>query len=90
MCCLPRYATAAGKEPKPFTTNIPTYGTARPEDLEPPPGAVVVKKGWLSRWIPFGDSADESKPREQPQEKPASSGSEQKEEKSLLGRLWPF
>lgn len=80
---------AAGKEPKPFTTNIPTYGTARPEDLEPPPGAVVVKKGWLSRWLPFG-LGDEPKPREQPQEKPANSDSEQNEEKSLWGRLWPF
>src|SRR5262245_55897265 len=70
LCCLPRYAVAAGKEPKPFTTNIPTYGTARLEDLEPPPGEVVVKKGWLSRWLPFGDSDAESKPREQPQAKP--------------------
>ncbi len=89
MCCLPRYAVAAGKEPKPFTTNVPTYGTARPEDLEPPPGAVVVKKGWLARWMPFG-LGDDQKPRELPPEKPKDSDSEQKEEKSVWGRLWPF
>jgi len=40
MCCLPRYAQAAGVEMKPFTTNIPVYGVAREQDLEPPPGAV--------------------------------------------------
>ncbi|HXG18876.1 MAG TPA: hypothetical protein VNN62_07370 [Methylomirabilota bacterium] len=89
MCCLPRYALAAGKEPKPFTTNIPTYGVAREEDLQPPPGAVIVKKGWLARWNPFGSDESEQKPREQPspQDKQASAD---KEDKGFWGRLWPF
>lgn len=91
MCCLPRYAQAAGVEPKPFTTNIPTYGVAREQDLEPPPGAVVVKKGWLAQWNPFGSSDDAYKPREQqPQEPQASADSGQQEDKGLWGRLWPF
>jgi hypothetical protein len=90
LCCLPRYATAAGKEPKPFTTNIPTYGTARSEDLEPPAGAVVVKKGWLARWNPFDRSDEVQKPREQPQDQQASAGAESKGDKGLWDRLWPF
>lgn len=90
MCCLPRYAQAAGVEPKPFTTNIPTYGVAREQDLEPPPGAVIVKKSWLARWNPFGGSDEVYKPREQPQDPQASAGSVQQEDKGFWGRLWPF
>ena len=87
MCCLPRYAMAAGQEPKPFTTNIPSYGVAREEDLQPPPGAVVVKKGWFARLNPFGSSSDEEvKPQEPPPDKQASAD----KEKGLWERLWPF
>src|SRR5260221_13909420 len=67
MCCLPRYAKAAGVEPKPFTTNIPAYGAARPQDLEPPPGSVIIKKGWLARWNPFGGAEEKPQTQEQPQ-----------------------
>ena len=91
MCCLPRYAEAAGVEMKPFTTNIPTYGVAREQDLEPPPGSVIIKKGWLARWNPFGSSDDAYTPREQPQDAQSGSNSEQQEENTgLWGRLWPF
>src|SRR5215475_329756 len=72
MCCLPRYAQAAGVEMKPFTTNIPVYGVAREQDLEPPPGAVVVKKGWLAQWNPFGGSEEPPQPKEQPQDQTVS------------------
>lgn len=66
MCCLPRYAKNAGVEPKVFTPEVPTYGAW--QDLEPPPGDVIVKRGWLSRFNPFADSLDE--PRERPQPQP--------------------
>jgi len=91
MCCLPRYAQGAGVEMKPFTTEVPVYGTA--QDFEPPPGAVIVKPGLLTRFNPFKRSENEPKPREQPQDEPATQGSgteEKKEDKGLLGRLWPF
>lgn len=87
MCCLPRYAVAAGKEPKPFTTNIPVYGTSREEDLQPPPGAVVVKKGWLARLNPFGSADDGYRPRSA---SPDTTASTSQEEKSIWDRLWPF
>lgn len=86
MCCLPRYAIAAGVEPKPFTTNIPVYGTARAQDLEPPPGAVIIKKGWLAKLNPFGGDEE----RSQTQVQTASSSAEQKEEKSFWSRWNPF
>lgn len=92
MCCLPRYAKAAGVEPKPFTTNIPTYGTAQAQDLEPPPGAVIIKKGWLARINPFGTSDELRKPAEQPTDRQASvdTSDQKKEDKGFLGNLWPF
>ena len=49
MCCLPRYATAAGVEPKVFTPEVPVYGAW--QDLTPPPGAVIIKRGWLAQII---------------------------------------
>jgi hypothetical protein len=93
MCCLPRYAKAAGVEPKPFTTNIPVYNAARQQDLEPPPGAVIVKKGWLAQWNPFG-GADE-RPQVQTQQPSqqnatASASAEQKEEPGFWSRWNPF
>ncbi|MBI3301412.1 MAG: hypothetical protein HYZ72_04945 [Deltaproteobacteria bacterium] len=91
MCCLPRYAKAAGLEPKPFTTDVPVYGTA--QDLEPPPGAVIVKPGLLARWNPFRRSEDEQKPQGQPQDEQAKQDTakeEKKEDKGFLGRLLPF
>jgi len=106
ICCLPRYAKAAGVEPKVFTPEVPVYGAW--QDLTPPPGAVIIKRGWLARHNPFGGSEEEPKPQEQPQPqaqvqapaaqapaqdqqaKQETSKEEQKEDKSFLGRLWPF
>ncbi len=51
MCCLVRYAKAAGKEPKVFTPDVPVY--ARPEDMEAPQGAIVVKPGLFARLNPW-------------------------------------
>ena len=83
MCCLPRYAQAAGVEPKPFTTNIPTYGVTQETTLEPPPGAVIVKKGWLAQWNPFDSSDDAYKPREPSPDQQASADSEQRKQRTL-------
>jgi len=91
MCCLPRYAKNAGLEPKPFTTNVPVYGTS--QDLEPPPGAVIVKPGLLARWNPFRRSEDAQKPQEQPQDEQAKQDSAtegKKEDRGFFGRLLPF
>ncbi len=101
ICCLPRYAKAAGVEPKVFTPEVPTYGAWK--DLEPPPGGVIVKRGWLARHNPFGSSEEEEKPQAQPQPqaqaqaqpqdeqaKQDTAKAEQKEDKGFLGRLWPF
>src|SRR5215813_1467824 len=102
MCCLPRYATAAGAEPKVFTPEVPVYGAW--QDLTPPPGAVIVKRGWLARFNPFGGSDEEQKPQAPPpppqtqaqvqpqdqQAQPDPGKDGQKEDKGFLGRLWPF
>ena len=105
MCCLPRYANAAGVEPKVFTPEVPTYGSW--QDLEPPPGSVIVKQGWLARLNPFGSPEEEQRPQAQPQPQPQpqaqpqaqsqdeqakqdTNTEEQKEDKGFLGRLWPF
>jgi hypothetical protein len=91
MCCLPRYTKAAGLEPKPFTTAAPVYGTA--QDLEPPPGAVIVKPGLLSRFNPFRRSADGQKPQDQSRNGQANQDTatdEKKEDKGFFGRLLPF
>jgi len=73
------------------------------QDLTPPPGAVIIKRGWLARHNPFGGSEEEQKPQEQPQPqaqaqapsqdqqaKQDTNTEEQKEDKGFLGRLWPF
>ena len=104
ICCLPRYAKDAGVEPKVFTPEVPVYGAW--QDLTPPPGAVIVKKGWLARHNPFGSSEEEPQPQPQPQpqaqvpDQPAqvpdqqarqeTNKEEPKEDKGFLGRLWPF
>jgi hypothetical protein len=67
---------------------------------------VIVKKGWLARYNPFGSSEEEQKP--QPQRQPQAQAPDQqtpapdqqaqqetnkeepKEDKGFLGRLWPF
>lgn len=82
MCCLPRYARAAGREPKPFTPEAPVYGTA--QELDPKPGETMTKPGLLSRLNPFGRSGDE-----QPSEE-GSAAEEEKEDKGFLERLLPF
>jgi hypothetical protein len=90
MCCLPRYAKAAGVEPKAFTPESPNYASA--EDLVPPPGSVVEKPKWYSRFNPYPWLTEEraeaaaKKKLENPQE--ASKNEETKE--SFWGRLWPF
>lgn len=89
MCCLPRYAKAAGVEPKAFTPETPSYASA--EDLQPPEGATVDKPGWLSRLNPYPWLTEEreaeaaKKRRENPQET-----SSKEEEEGFLGSLWPF
>lgn len=91
MCCLPRYATAAGVEPKAFTPETPSYASA--EDLQPPPGAMVDKPGWLSRFNPYPwlteerEAAAAKKRQEQSQE---TSSKDTDEEQSFWSRLWPF
>jgi hypothetical protein len=104
VCCLPRYTKAAGVEPKPFTTDVPVYGIARDQDLEPAQGEVLVKKGWLSRFNPFGSSEEEprsqvggaeeaQKPTTQSQNESVTQTAtteEKKDDKGFLGRLWPF
>jgi hypothetical protein len=101
ICCLPRYAKAAGVEPKGFTPEVPVYGAW--QDLTPPPGAVIIKRGWLARHNPFGGSEEEQKtqalppPQAQAQVQPPDQQAQQdtskegqKEDKGFLGRLWPF
>ena len=58
MCCLPRYAKAAGIEPKVFTPTVPVYG--KPEDFEPAPGETITKPGFFTRFNPFRSPADSS------------------------------
>jgi hypothetical protein len=85
MCCLPRYAQAAGVELKPFTTNLPTYGSTREQDLDRP-GSVIVKKGWLAKVNPFGESETTPPPQAPPQDTSTSSGSDKRRER-LLGAV---
>jgi hypothetical protein len=90
MCCLPRYAHAAGVDPKAFTPETPSYASA--EDLQPPPGSVTGKPSWLSRLNPYPwlteerEAAAAKRRRENPQE----SASKEEENESFWGRLWPF
>jgi hypothetical protein len=86
VCCLPRYARAAGKDPKAFTTDIPTYGTA--QDLEPTEGETIVKLGLLARWNPFGSAGSE--PEKTPEPKTEEQAEKTDEEGGLLDWLWPF
>jgi len=90
MCCLPRYAKAAGVEPKVFTPDTPTYGAW--QDLEPPPGSVIVKRTWLGRLNPFGSSEEEpkSQPRSQDEQAAQQDTSKPEGDKGFLGGLWPF
>lgn len=82
MCCLPRYAKAAGVEPKAFTPEVPVYSSA--QDVEPPPGATMEKPGWFARLNPFkgldnsGSSSSST----------SSEGSSDND--SFWGNLWPF
>jgi hypothetical protein len=92
MCCLPRYAKAAGVEPKAFTPETPSYASA--EDLQPPPGAKVDKPGWLSRLNPYPwlteeqEAAAAKKGQEKSQEAPSEPSEDEKQ--SFWSRLWPF
>lgn len=83
ICCLPRYAKAAGREPKPFTPEVPTYGTA--QDLEPQPGETITKPGLLSRFNPFGGVEDE-----QQRTNGAEPTQEENEDTGFFDRLLPF
>ena len=80
VCCLPRYARAAGKEPKSFTSSVPVYGSAR--DFEPAPGETITKPGLLSKYNPFKGFIED----EEEEAKPAPS----EEDESFLSSLWPF
>jgi hypothetical protein len=90
MCGLPRYATAAGVQPKAFTPEMQVY--SRPEDLVPPPGATIETPGMFSRFNPFRNSGGEQKPQEQPQGQQAKqdTAEEKKDDGGFFGRLWPF
>jgi hypothetical protein len=84
ICCLPRYAKAAGIEQKTFTPEVPVYSST--QDVEPPPGATLEKKGWFARLNPFegsesGSSSSASSP---------STSSEKSSNDSSWGNLWPF
>src|SRR4249920_2377323 len=66
MCCLPRYAKAAGVEPKMFTPEVPVYSSA--ESLEPFPGQTINKTRWFDRFNPFkGDEGKSSTSSPAPQ-----------------------
>jgi hypothetical protein len=81
MCCLPRYAKAAGVAPKTFTPEVPVYSSA--QDVEPPPGATLEKKGWFARLNPFeGTDVGSSSS--------ASASGESSDDDSFWGNLWPF
>ncbi|NOT53230.1 MAG: hypothetical protein HOP18_01360 [Deltaproteobacteria bacterium] len=82
MCCLPRYAKAAGVEPKAFTPEVPVYSSA--QDVEPPPGATLEQKGWFARLNPFEGSDVGSS------SSASSSSSEESSDDSFWGNLWPF
>jgi hypothetical protein len=87
MCCLPRYAKAAGVQPKPFTPEVPVYSSA--QSLEPLPGETVKKSSWYDRYNPFkGDEGNRSTPSPTPQT--AAKESTEDEDDGFWGRLWPF
>lgn len=92
MCCLPRYAKAAGVEPKAFTPEVPSYASA--EDLQPPPGSTTDKPSWLSRFNPYPWLSEEraaSSPAKSKKEEEKPQESANKDEGgSFWGRLWPF
>lgn len=92
MCCLPRYARAAGHEPKAFTPEAPVvYGLAR--DLEPKHGETITKPGLLSRLNPFGSAEEEKKSQNKSKSEDTeqdASAEEQKEEQGFFRRLLPF
>lgn len=95
MCCLPRYAKAAGRDPKVFTPEAPVvYGLAR--DLEPRPGETITKPGLLSRLNPFDSAEDEKKSQDQSESEDAEQNAaaeekeEQEEEQGFFRRLLPF
>jgi hypothetical protein len=82
MCCLPRYAKAAGVEPKAFTPEVPVYSSA--QDVEPAPGEMIEKPGWFARLNPFKGSGDQG-----PSSSSTSSGGSSDDDSSW-GNLWPF
>lgn len=85
MCCLPRYAKAAGREPKAFTPEAPVvYGAA--QDLEPRPGETIVRPGLIARLFPFLREDEPQQPKGGQKPTPAQS----QEEEGFFDRLWPF
>ena len=83
MCCLVRYAKAAGKEPKVFTPEIPVY--ARPEDLEPEEGDLIIEPGFISRWNPFASKEGDLQELEE-----ATAENLQDDDDSLFRSWLPF
>lgn len=82
MCCLPRYADAAGVQQQTFTPEVPVYSSA--QDVEPPPGATIEKKGWFARLNPFEGSDVGSSSSASSSDKGSS------DDDSFWGNLWPF
>ena len=83
MCCLVRYAKAAGREPKVFTPEVPVY--ARPEDLEPEEGDVIIEPGFFSRWNPFASKEGDLQELEE-----ATEDNEEDDEDNILRGWLPF
>jgi len=87
MCCLPRYAKAAGVEPKVFTPEVPVYSSA--QSLDPLPGETIDKPGWFDRFNPFKGEAGKSSPSS-PAPQTAAKESTEDEGDGFWGNLWPF
>jgi hypothetical protein len=89
MCCLPRYAKAAGVEPKEFTPEVETYGLY--QDLDPQPGETITRPTWISRYIPFRGLWDRrSSSEDGPTKEDAGAQTAEEDKGGFLDSLWPF
>lgn len=88
MCCLPRYAKAAGLEPKTFTPEVPVYSST--QDLEPSPGETLDKPGWFARLNPFKGSDKSASDKSESSSSSQSASSEKSSDDGFWGKLWPF
>ena len=85
MCCLPRYAKAAGAEPKAFTPEVPVYSSA--EGLDPLPGQTIDKSRWFDRFNPFKGSEEK---RTSSSQTPTDTAKKSADNDGFWGNLWPF